>query len=73
MTKDGVVMVTHDTSLRRCTGRNENIYLSLIHILGANRSVSDQSCCIRGTNSRFVAALYRTMTASRGILSLIHI
>ena len=26
MTKDGVVMVTHDTSLRRCTGRNENIY-----------------------------------------------
>ena len=26
MTKDGVVMVTHDTSLRRCTGRNTNIY-----------------------------------------------
>jgi len=26
MTKDGVVMVTHDTSLRRCTGRNANIY-----------------------------------------------
>ena len=26
MTRDGVVMVTHDTSLRRCTGRNENIY-----------------------------------------------
>ena len=26
MTKDGVVMVTHDTSLRRCTGRNVNIY-----------------------------------------------
>ena len=25
MTRDGVVMVTHDTSLRRCTGRNENI------------------------------------------------
>ena len=26
MTKDGVVMVTHDTSLRRCTGRSVNIY-----------------------------------------------
>ena len=26
MTKDGVVMMTHDTSLRRCTGRNANIY-----------------------------------------------
>ena len=26
MTKDGVVMVTHDPSLRRCTGRNANIY-----------------------------------------------
>ena len=26
MTKDGVVMVTHDTSLRRCTGRSANIY-----------------------------------------------
>lgn len=26
MTKDSVVMVTHDTSLRRCTGRNANIY-----------------------------------------------
>ena len=26
MTRDGMVMVTHDTSLRRCTGRNENIY-----------------------------------------------
>ena len=26
MTRDGVVMVTHDTSLRRCTGRNANIY-----------------------------------------------
>ena len=26
MTKDGVVMVTHDTSLRRCTRRNANIY-----------------------------------------------
>ena len=26
MTKDGVVMVTHDTNLRRCTGRNANIY-----------------------------------------------
>ena len=26
MTSDGVVVVTHDTSLRRCTGRNENIY-----------------------------------------------
>ena len=26
MTRDGVVMVTHDASLRRCTGRNENIY-----------------------------------------------
>ena len=26
MTRDGVGMVTHDTSLRRCTGRNENIY-----------------------------------------------
>ena len=26
MTRDGVVMVTHDTSLRRCTGCNENIY-----------------------------------------------
>ena len=26
MTKDGVVMVTHDASLRRCTGRNANIY-----------------------------------------------
>ena len=26
MTKDGVVMVTHDTSLRRCTGLNANIY-----------------------------------------------
>ena len=26
MTKDGVVMVTHDTSLRRCTGCNANIY-----------------------------------------------
>ena len=26
MTKDGVVMVTHDTSLRRCTGRDANIY-----------------------------------------------
>ena len=35
--------------------------------MGVNRSVSDQSCCIRGTNSKFVAALYRTMTASRGI------
>lgn len=26
MTKDGVAMVTHDSSLRRCTGRNANIY-----------------------------------------------
>lgn len=26
MTKDGVVMVTHDASLRRCTGRNAYIY-----------------------------------------------
>ena len=26
MTKDGVVMVTHDTNMRRCTGRNQNIY-----------------------------------------------
>lgn len=26
MTKDGVVMVTHDTSLRRCTGTSANIY-----------------------------------------------
>jgi len=26
MTRDGVVMVTHDTSLRRCTGCNANIY-----------------------------------------------
>ena len=26
MTRDGVVMVTHDTSLRRCTGHNANIY-----------------------------------------------
>ena len=26
MTKDGVVMVTHDANLRRCTGRNANIY-----------------------------------------------
>ena len=26
MTKDGVVVVTHDTSLRRCTGRNANVY-----------------------------------------------
>ncbi len=26
MTKDGVVMVTHDANLRRCTGRNQNIY-----------------------------------------------
>ena len=26
MTKDGVVMVTHDTNMRRCTGRSQNIY-----------------------------------------------
>lgn len=26
MTKDGIVMVTHDANLRRCAGRNENIY-----------------------------------------------
>lgn len=26
MTRDGIVMVTHDTSLRRCTGRSANIY-----------------------------------------------
>lgn len=26
MTKDGVVMVTHDTSLKRCTGKNAKIY-----------------------------------------------
>lgn len=26
MTKDGVVMVTHDTNMHRCTGRNQNIY-----------------------------------------------
>ena len=26
MTRDGVVMVTHDANLRRCAGRNENIY-----------------------------------------------
>lgn len=26
MTKDGIAMVTHDANLRRCAGRNENIY-----------------------------------------------
>lgn len=26
MTKDGIVMVTHDANMRRCTGRNQNIY-----------------------------------------------
>ena len=26
MTKDGIVMVTHDANLRRCAGRNGNIY-----------------------------------------------
>ena len=26
MTKDGVVVVTHDTNMRRCTGRNQNVY-----------------------------------------------
>lgn len=26
MTKDGVVMVTHDTNMRRCAGRSQNIY-----------------------------------------------